>query len=397
MLVLYNPHVDDFLAEPPHFRLLKRRALKKYGHLLHALLARGQPLDVFVDATISAFLPERVFGLLPGFMRRWIARREIESWLRINGLIGKVRIHTDPSAVADGVLLLFAYKAAVGAFHSRVADLARFRVVLAHLSHYFIATREKAENLKLLSNARLAGDADISDNPYFRHFFSWYRAPLVLLPFAVAPRFTQRKDLDQRQPKAIATGTFHNLLAEQPARLYQDFINFFSSSTYHPVRKLVHEHRDELADRIDCNISLFRPAPSRFALFGQLLSRFSVAQKSYFAIDIVEAYNSYRYAIVGEEASGFPALGAFEAMACGCVLIAQPEYYAGYDLTPGTHFVAHDGTLRSIVAAIDALNADPQRAAAIAMAGREFVERYFRQEAAFAAFERDIAALTERG
>ena len=31
MIYLYNPHVDDLLGEPPHFKYLGRRPLKKYG------------------------------------------------------------------------------------------------------------------------------------------------------------------------------------------------------------------------------------------------------------------------------------------------------------------------------------------------------------------------------
>ena len=66
-------------------------------------------------------------------------------------------------------------------------------------------------------------------------------------------------------------------------------------------------------------------------------------------MNIVDLYNSYTYAVVGEEYSGFPALGAFEAMACGCILLAEPSCYQGTGAEPGTHFVAHSGELHDII------------------------------------------------
>ena len=59
-------------------------------------------------------------------------------------------------------------------FVERQMSFLKFPVVVAHLSHYFISTLEKSENLRKLPNIWLAGDADISSNAYFRHFFSWY-------------------------------------------------------------------------------------------------------------------------------------------------------------------------------------------------------------------------------
>ena len=63
------------------------------------------------------------------------------------------------------------------------------------------------------------------------------------------------------------------------------------------------------------------------------------------AIDIVNEYNKYKFALVGEELSGFPAIGAFEAMGCGCVLIAQKDFYCGLGLEPNINFLEYDGTI----------------------------------------------------
>jgi len=390
VIVFYNPHVDDFLAEPPHFRLLNRRPLKKYGYLLEGEIAAFGRASVLADATISAFIPDRYFSLLPKFIRRLITRLEMLRWVRINGFSGKIDVALNAEQFSeDQVLFAFSYKNAVGAFRKRLPQLSPFNKKIFHLSHYFIATAEKSANLRELKSLWLAGDADISGNAYFRKHFSWYDRPFLTLPFAVAARFDLRRPISERQPLCVATGTFHNLADEVPGELYRDYIGFFGFFTYHPVRKLIHDHSAELSNRIVSKISLYRGKAEGSAI-RRWVRHFFVSQKAYFSIDIVELYNCYRYAIVGEEASGFPALGAFEAMGCGCVLIAQPEYYVGWEMQPGIHFAPHDGSIESIIGAIEFLRSRPDSAAAIAHAGRDFVNRNFRASQAYDRFVKSI-------
>jgi hypothetical protein len=381
MIVFYNPHADDFLGEPPHFRILKRRPLKKYGYLLQETLAATGEIRVIVDGTVSAFIPAKIFGRLPTPLRQAIARYELDWWSQINKLKGLVRVH-DGRARPGDILFAFSYKAATGAFHARTKYLAQFRTKVFHLSHYFISTQEKSDNLRRMENVVLAGDSDVSSNPYFRHFFSWYEKPFLVLPFSVSARFQVHVPFHERERICVSTGTFHDLDQEIPRSLYVDYLSFFRSATYHPVRKMLYERAKIRKDYIASYISPYR-SKSRKTMLSRTLSHFVVSQKSYFGIDIVELYNRYRYAIVGEEASGFPALGAFEAMACGCVLIAQRDYYTGLGLQPGKHFVEHDGSESSIVDAIKWLNINPQRAEDISGAGAAFVRNNLTPEKAY--------------
>lgn len=357
-MIVYNPHVDDFLGAPPHFGLLKRKALKKYGFLISESIARNEKIRVLVDASISAFVPETVFGKLPLWVRQQIAEREFNAWLELNNLTAHVERIDISSLPVDDVLLAFSYKAATGPFHLRQALFNQFQKVVFHTSHYFVSTSEKSRNLRTLHNVILAGDADISSNPYFQRFFSWYDKPFLVLPFAVGARFSNKKPWQDRLPKVIATGTFHNLTQEIPRHKYEDFIRNTGSDTYHPLRKAIYQHRNTLT-KIDSRISPYRPEESTSKL-RRFLAHFWVGQKSYFAIDIVELYNNYQFAVVGEELAGFPALGAFEALACGCTLLGEPSAYCGTGLKPHVHFVPHDGTLDGLLAALDgAAQLDP--------------------------------------
>lgn len=385
MIIFYNPQVDDFLAEPPHFRLFKRRALKKYGYLIDGTFASTGELRIFVDGTISAFIPDRIFLLLPRFLRQWISVWEVNRWIKINKFEGKVTLVSGPSDSGDDVLFGFSYKATTGSFKVRLPYLERFSIKIFHLSHYFISTKEKSDNLKQLHNVWLGGDSDIKTNRYFLHFFNWYQRPIKVIPFSVADRFQVRRCFREREPLCVATGTFHNLYEEIPTEKYQDYVNFFHISTYHPVRKLIYEHAADISNYIVSKISLYRAKMKKGRIL-RFLKHFSVAQKAYFSIDIIELYNNYQYAIVGEEAVGFPALGAFEAMACGCVLIAEPKFYTGLGLKAGKHFVPHDGNLDSIVECIKMLNTNTDMAEKIAEAGSNFVNLHFRQKQAFSRF-----------
>jgi hypothetical protein len=376
-MILYNPHVDDFMAAPPHFGILRRKALKKYGFLISERIARGEKIKVLVDGTISAFIPESLFGKLPSWLRRFIAGQELKAWLRLNELEGHIeRVEPDQDFTQD-VLLAFSYKAATGPFHLREDLFRRFKSVVFHASHYFVSTHLKSQNLAKLNNVFLGGDSDISQNAYFRQFFPWYQRPFLVLPFAVGIRFTTKKAWEDRMPKAIATGTFHDLPEEIPRHKYEDFISATGSDTYHPLRKDIFQQADHL-DNIDSRISPYRPAEKRSAI-QRFIAHFWVGQKSYFAIDIVDLYNGYQYAVVGEELAGFPALGAFEALACGCTLIGEPSAYVGTGLQPQVHFLPHNGSLASLQEALKtAHRLDPAAVQAIlqSMTPRQVFERW---------------------
>jgi hypothetical protein len=388
-MILYNPHVDDFMAAPPHFGLLKRKALKKYGFLISESIARNEKIRVLVDGSISAFIPESLFGRLPARLRSLIADSEFKAWLRLNGLGSHVERVKVPRKPVDEVLLAFSYKAATGPFHLRQALFRQFRHVVFHTSHYFVSTQEKARNLQALDNVVLAGDADISHNAYFQRFFPWYARPFLVLPFAVGERFAVRKAWQDRLPKAVATGTFHDLTLEIPRRKYEDFLSATGSDTYHPLRKAIFGQAASL-DNIDSRISPYRP-PEKHSALQKFIAHFWVGQKSYFAIDIVDLYNSYQFAVVGEELSGFPALGAFEALSCGCTLLGEPSAYSGTGLQANVHFIPHDGTLAGLQAAMKTQHRpDPEAVQSVlrTMAPAKVFERW---QAQFLSLAQDAA------
>lgn len=351
-MIIYNPHVDDFLAEPLQFRLLKRRALKKYGFLFNEARSNGTEVRVLIDGTASGLIPEALFQFFPRWIRIILSNIEFMLWKHINGFGSEVTRVDIPQVQVEEVLLAFSYKAATGRFSLRKTTFLRYSKVIFHLSHYFLATSEKATNIRTLPNAYLAGDSDITEIAYFQSYFNWYKKPFLVLPFSVGSRFSNIQPWLARNPKAVATGSFHDLSQEQPARKYYDFINATGSTTYHPVRLALYQASNRLADWVHCKVSPYRDYGR--SKLSKLVAHFNVAQRQYFSINIVELYNQHRYAVVGEELSGFPALGALEAMACGCVLIAQPQYYVGLGFEPGDHYLPYDGSIDQLTKLLSA-------------------------------------------
>lgn len=398
-LTLLNPHGDDFVSTPVSFWLVGRRGLSKYGYLLDEPIRRGQRVQVLIDGTLSSLIDQRVFTQLPHWMRAFILRVEIYFWLRHNDLTQKIDVHWTVDTVRDRTALyVFSYKNCVGAFDQRQATISAFNYAIINLSHYFIRTREKADNIAKLRNAILSSDSDLSHNPYFRHFFP-HSPRLLVTPFAVGERFATRRPLQQRSAKCAATGSFHNLKEEFPREYYRDFVDFFHTDTYHPVRKLLYGRRAEIADWLECRISPYREMEGKNGFLASLrrLLRFDMVQAEYFSFDIADFYNRHRFALVGEELSGAPAVGFFEAMACGCVMLGTTgNYYDGLGLAPDVHYLTHDGTVESIHAAIVRASKDSQRLTAIAQAGMRHIQEKCTPQAVWDALQRSLVQLSAR-
>ncbi len=398
-LTLLNPHADDFVSTPLSFWLVGRRGLGKYRFLLEEPIRRGQPVPVFVDGTLSSLIDQSVFAKLPAWIRRFVLRIEIYFWLRINGLNADVEVHWSPDTISDrSALYVFSYKNCVGAFDRRMPALAAFNRVVVNLSHYFIRTGEKAANIAKLRNVILHVDSDHTRNEYFRTFFP-NPPPSIVLPFAVSSRFVAKRPLPERSPKCAATGSFHNLTEELPRAYYRDFMSFFKTDTYHPIRKMLYQRRAELADWLECRTSPYREMGGKdtFGAKLQRLLRLDIIQADYFSFDIVDFYNQHRFAIVGEELSGAPAVGFFEAMACGCVMLgARGTYYDGLGLQPGVHYLEHDGSVDSIRAAMTGIAAKPDEMEAMAKAGRFYIDTHCTPQAVWDKLQANLIGSARR-
>ena len=338
-IVLYNPHLDDFIATPIKFWLIRRRPLKKYGYIISQHLKEKINILYFVDNSTTNFIPDSVFKFMPILLRKVICSIDLYIWRKLNNFNKNqfVRLHSSQLS-CDHVFVGFSYKIAIGNFDNRIKYFNKVKFTIIHLSHYFISTKIKSLNLKKISNLYLSGDSDISDNFYFKKYFNWYTKKIIIIHFSVNSKFFKKNNIYKRTKKCIATGTFHNLENEIPYINYKDYIDTTGLTTYHPVRKEIYEKNPSFIENFIMPFRVY-PSVSKFEVF---FNHFKVTQKKYFSFDIVEKYNDFIFSLIGEEYAGFPPIGLFESMACGCIPFSQIKYLKGLKMHDGIHFIEYE-------------------------------------------------------
>ncbi len=355
-LTILNPHADDFYSSPVSFFFLKRKALRKYSYMLDVTTSRFTKLNILIDSRISSVIPHHFFKKLPFFIRKSFLSFEVYLWKKINKIDPRIKIHWSSDTISSKkYIYLTSYKNTLGDLSKETSGANDFDIKIVNMSHYFILTSEKARNIKLLGNVILTSEADLNSSKFFRRYFG-DEYKFIVLPFEVNTNFYKINNYSKRLKLCAATGTFHNLNRELSSYLYRDFINFFKTDTYHPIRKKIYYLQKLLPDLIISKISKYRSETfykNKFNFFG-FLKLFDVAQKAYFKFDMNRFYNRHVFAISGEELSGCPTIGSFEAMASGAVVFLSKKYnYRSLGLRAGIHYIGYDGSLADLILKIN--------------------------------------------
>jgi len=310
-------------------------------------------VQAFVCGTLSGLVPQGLFSLFPSFLRRFFLAAELWLWKKMNGL-DHLDFHSKPAdALVKKPLIVFSWKNCDdGAFQTRLERMRLFPRVVVNLSHYFVNTARKAAIICQIPDVILWGESDITANPYFRRFFAWYERPVMVVPFCVQDRFRPPEQEGARTRKLIATGSFHFLPDEKPRRLYDDFMRFFGATNYHYIRNDLYQSKDAEAVARVADV-LCSPYRERKKISGWLQRFVGAGQKKYFSLNIVEAYQKYVFATVGEERSGSPGIGTFEAMACGAIPLIEPSCYVGLGMEDGRNCLTYRGDVGSLLRVLD--------------------------------------------
>jgi hypothetical protein len=323
-LHILNPHRDDFIWEPLYYRILKRRPLKKYNHIADLFKLENQ-IELVVSDNCSGILPEYFLNLFPSFIRKIFIKAELERWKKINAISRNYKIKWLDEVKPNELDSLFFFQLYNLRYLDRIQPfLTSFANIYIHLSHYYLNTIEVSKKLSHIPKAILCGDSDISDHPFFKKYFSWYQSKFVASTFFIHDRFQCTIPFKAKQEKIISTGTFHPI-EEYPQ--YHFLVDDWQVEAFHYNRRSLYNHKEENKHKITCINSPWVNASGKW--WKKVFQAQKVSQKKYFSIDIVKAYNQHKYAIVGEEICGFPGIGTFEAMACGCVTLINPNTLQG--------------------------------------------------------------------
>jgi len=310
-----NPHSFDMLSIPVSYFLIRKRPHLKYRHFFEKLLNEGAL--ICVDFSETSFRRWGRFSfLLPPFVFF-----ETLIWCLINKIsITKVHFGSVPSGAK---LVVFTYKGATEFNNFKRKSFDNSSAIYWHLSHFMISSQEKAQVINGYSQkSTLLCDSDMNQNPYLESL-RMENLPILLVPFVPGERFVAT-GRERRGDKLLSVGSFHKLELFNNVRYFCDF---YRANSYHFVRSEI------AAEKPDW---VFNVAELRSGLPGSD------------SFDMVDMLNSFKYVVCGDELWGAPAIGNFEAMACGALPILVEENYLGMGLKEGLDFVGYDGTLEGL-------------------------------------------------
>lgn len=322
-----NPHSFDMLATPVSYWLTNKRAHKKYEQFFTDFLNSGGLISIDFSETSFGRIPSYLFFLRP------LIILEVFVWVLINKIPFKV-ISFFPQKSSN--ILLFTYKGATEITRLKRFHLGRACRIFWHLSHYMISTQKKSDFIKSFeSSCVLVADSDISQNPLFQRYFSFYNQKRVaLLTFIPDRRFLFTKRIpDRRQDKVFATGTYHVL---PPGEMYDDARMVFGRDCHHFLRS---EIASMPIDWIENGQ-------------GDFSKQKGIGASTYFDRDLVDTFNDFSFIVCGDELNGLPAISNLEAMCCGALPIVLEDNYKGLGLKKGVHYLTHDGTIEGVGVAI---------------------------------------------
>ena len=350
MYTVLNPHLSDFFATPLSFLVFKRRSLKKYEYIIKNEALPAGAISFLFDGLASSLIPDKYFSILPLFIKKMIIRLEIKKWKSVNKVSPLVNCYYHVKDIPKPNVLFFLCYRNYKQSQSLLAISAHFKHCVAHLTHYYAFPKQYSAAIKNIPNIHIAADADVSTNAFFKEYFSWYSKPILLIPFAISDRFTITKPFTERVDKAIATGTFHKLEIDVQANDPNCFEIKKLSNTIHPMRRWLYEQKDALSNHIDV---FCKPFYEKNDSSTKGANKMLATQSAYFSFDIVAKYNQFKYAVIGEESIvGLPGIGSFEAMACGCVLIANEHCYQGTGAIAGQHYLPYQNSIAELTSII---------------------------------------------
>ena len=378
-VVFVNLHSDWMLLKTASVYIFKFSAAIKHGYLLKYLLEHP-------EYEICNYINDRGFSALRNnnelLMKVLNIFRfsENKKTMKVNGIDPKsITILKSASEIRpDDLVILYNmckdnYRGMSGVHAFKALSMLHFH--------------GRANESQLINEADISclfGEVNLQTNCELYRRYYHVDKPWVVHPFVYAERFQNKKPFSERKNMAFATGTI-------TYKVHEEFLNTYGDSCDQPSRKQIKDNPEYFKDTIYCTSSDYlEDNPGKqvkptdimpVKLYKKVYNRlFTGKQKKYFSFDMVEAFNSYKMCIVGEEILGIPGIGFVEGMACGCAYIGIDSLaYRDWGLIPGVHYITYDGSKEDLRRVIKYYQKDENQdeLERIAATGCEYVREHF--------------------
>lgn len=382
-IVFVNLHADWMLLETAEVHIFKYSKAIKHGYLLNYLLNHS-------EYEICNYVNDRAATLVSGGSDRLhtflnlFARCEWNAVYKWNG-IPKDKITTIKNIKdirEDDIVILY------NVFRNNFRQVSNIQAFKAVSLLHFHGKEGEAKRIKDVGINCLISETNLSKTSAIFNRYYDLNLPWVVHPFVYAKRFVNKTPFEDRKNMAFATGTI-------TYKLHPEFIEVYGDPCDQPHRKQIKDNPEFFADTIYCTSSDYyedsavkevQKKDNRLVrLYKNLHNRFFAGkQKKYFSFDMVDAFNSYKMCIVGEEILGVPGIGFVEGMACGCAYIGiDSPMYRDVGLIPGVHYITYDGTKEDLKRIIEYYQMDEHQAELeqIAKTGCDYVRTHFNGDA----------------
>lgn len=383
-IVFVNLHSDWMLVKAASVYIFKYSAAIKHGYLLKYLLENS-------EYEVCNYINDRGFSWLRNnneFLMRCLnifRFAENRKTLKVNNIsLDKITIIKDISEIRPNDMVIL-YNICGDNFRG-MSGVDAFKAL--SMLHF----HGRAKENKVINDANIScllGEVNLEKNCELYRRYYHVDKPWIVHPFVFAERFQNKVPFSQRKNMAFATGTI-------TYKTHEEFINTYCEACDQPTRKQIKDNPEFFKDTVYCTSSDYLEdnagkdiIPSDTFIiktYKRVYNRlFTGKQKKYFSFDMVEAFNSYKMCIVGEEILGIPGIGFVEGMACGCAYIGQDmPAYRDWGLIPGVHYITYDGSKEDLKRVIEYYQMDEhqEELERIANTGCEYVRTHFNGNAA---------------
>jgi glycosyltransferase involved in cell wall biosynthesis len=382
-IVFVNLHSDWMLVKTASVYLFKYSAAIKHGYLMKYLLAHP-------EYEICNYINDRGFSWYRNdneiFMKFLNLFRfaENKKTMKVNGIdLSKITILRKASEIRrDDIVILY------NICSDNYRGMSGVNAFKALSMLHFHGRASESDIINEANVSCLFGEVNLKDNCELYRRYYRVDKPWIVHPFVYAERFQNKKPFSERKNMAFATGTI-------TYKTHDEFIKTYGTTCDQPSRKQIKDNPDYFKDTIYCTSSDYlEDNPGKMVkstdnpvvkIYKKIYNRlYTGKQKKYYSFDMVEAFNSYKMCIVGEEILGIPGIGFVEGMACGCAYIGiDSQAYRDWGLIPNVHYITYDGSKEDLRRVIEYYQADEHQAELeqIAKTGCEYVRTHFNGDA----------------